>query len=111
MRSARELRDASDERRLQPLFIQRFFERAWTACGGTIRKDDHFPVWHIGATPTVVLECARERRQALSDSFDTPFVFDKHLVSVASKVRIPERTKLMGPGHPLFDTLIEWTII
>jgi hypothetical protein len=33
LRSARALRDASDERRLQPLFIQRFFERAWTACG------------------------------------------------------------------------------
>jgi hypothetical protein len=58
LRSARELRDASDERRLQPLFIQRFFERAWTACGGTVRKDDHFPVWHIGSTPTALLELA-----------------------------------------------------
>jgi hypothetical protein len=37
-RSARELRDASDERRLQPLFIQRFFERAWAACGGRVRN-------------------------------------------------------------------------
>jgi len=110
LRSARELRDASDERRLQPLFIQRFFERAWTACGGTVRKDDHFPVWHIGSTPTVLLELARERRQPLSDNYDTPFVFDKQLVSVASKVRVPERTKLLGPGHPLFDTLIEWAI-
>jgi len=110
LRSARELRDASDERRLQPLFIQRFFERAWTACGGTVRKDDHFPVWHIGSTPTALLELARERRQPLSDNYDTPFVFDKQLVSVASKVRVPERTKLMGPGHPLFDTLIEWAI-
>jgi superfamily II DNA or RNA helicase len=108
--SARELRDASDERRLQPLFIQRFFERAWTACGGTVRKDDHFPVWHIGSTPTALLELARERRQPLSDNYDTPFVFDKQLVSVASKVRVPERTKLLGPGHPLFDTLIEWAI-
>ena len=110
LRSARDLRDASDERRLQPLFIQRFFERAWTACGGTIRKDDHFPVWHIGATPTALLNCARERRQPLSDNQQTPFVFDKQLVSVASRVRIPERTKLLGPGHSLFDTLIEWTI-
>ena len=108
--SARDLRDASDERRLQPLFIQRFFERAWTACGGTIRKDDNFPVWHIGATPTALLECARERRHPLSDNHQTPFVFDKKLVSVASRERIPERTKLLGPGHPLFDTLIEWTI-
>jgi superfamily II DNA or RNA helicase len=110
LRSARELRDASDERRLQPLFIQRFFERAWTVCGGTVRKDDHFPVWHIGRTPTALLELARERRQPLSESYDTPLVFDKQLVSVASKVRVPERTKLLGPGHPLFDTLIEWAI-
>ncbi|MEW6307569.1 MAG: helicase-related protein [Bacillota bacterium] len=110
LRSARELRDASDERRLQPLFVERFFERAWTACGGTIRQDDHFPVWHIGSTPTALLELAQERRQPLSDDFDTPFVFDKQLVSVASKVRTPERTKLIGPGHPLFDTLIEWAI-
>ena len=110
LRAARELRDASDERRLQPLFIQRFFERAWTACGGTLRKDDHFPVWHISPTPAALLELARERRQPLSETYDTPFVFDKQLVSVASKVRVPERTKLMGPGHPLFDTLIEWAI-
>ena len=108
--SARDLRDASDERRLQPLFIQRFFERAWTACGGTIRKDDNYPVWHIGATPSALIECVRERRQPLSDNYQTPFVFDKQLVSVASRVRIPERTKLLGPGHPLFDTLIEWII-
>ena len=110
LRSARDLRDASDERRLQPLFIQRFFERAWTACDGTVRMDDKFPVWHIGTTPTALLDCARERRQPLSDNYETPFVFDKQLVSVASKVRIPNRTKLLGPGHPLFDALIEWTI-
>jgi len=110
LKSARELRDASDERRLQPLFIQRFFERAWTACEGTIRMDEHFPVWHIGSTPSTLLDLARERRQPLSDNYDTPFVFDKQLVSVASKVSVSERTKLMGPGHPLFDTLIESAI-
>ena len=49
-------------------------------------------------------------RTPLSEAYDTPFVFDKQLVSVASKVRVPERTKLLGPGHPLFDTLIEWAI-
>jgi len=110
LRAARELRDASDEHRLQPMFIQRFFERAWTACGGTIRKDDHFPVWHIGSTPSELLDIARERRLPVADKYDTPFVFDKQLVSVASKTRVPERTKLMGPGHVLFDALIEWAI-
>jgi len=110
LRAARELRDASDEHRLQPMFIQRFFERAWTACGGTIRKDDHFPVWHIGPTPSELLDIARERRLPVADKYDTPFVFDKQLVSVASKTSVPERTKLMGPGHVLFDALIEWAI-
>jgi len=110
LRAARELRDASDEKRLQPLFIQRFFEKAWLAAGGTIKKDEQFPVWHLGITPVALLELARERRSPLSDRYDTPFVFDKQLLSVASRTRIPDRTKLLGPGHPIFDTLIEWAI-
>lgn len=110
LRAARDLRDASDERRLQPMFIQRFFERAWVACGGALHKDDHFPVWHIGATPSELLDIARERRLPVAEKYDTPVVFDKQLVSIASKVRVPERTKLMGPGHVLFDVLIEWAI-
>ena len=110
LRSARELWDASDEHRLQPLFIQRFFQRAWTACGGTVRKDEHFPVWHIDPTPTALLELSRTRRIPLSERYGTPFVFDKQLVSIASRVKVPDRTKLLGPGHALFDTLIEWVI-
>jgi superfamily II DNA or RNA helicase len=110
LKAARDLRDASEERRLQPLFVQRFFERAWVACGGSIRKDDHFPVWHLGQTPLAMLDLARARRVALQEHYDTPVVFDKQLVSVASKTRVPDRTRLLGPGHVLFDTLIEWAI-
>ena len=110
LRAARELRDASDERRLQPLFIQRFFEKAWAACGGTMRKDAEFPVFHLGETPIALLELGRERRQPIADHYNSPVVFDKQLVSVASKTRVPDRTKLIGPGHPLFDTLIAWAV-
>src|SRR5262249_33436439 len=110
LRSARELRDVSDEHRLQPLFIQRFFERAWRACGGTTTKDEHFPVWHIGPTPLGLTDLARELRVPIAERYDTPFVFDKQLVSVASRIPIPDRTKLLGPGHPLFDTLTHWAI-
>lgn len=110
LKAARDLRDASDERRLQPLFVQRFFERAWVASGGTIRKDDQFLVWHLGHTPIALLDLARRRRVPLSTHYDTPVVFDKQLVSVASKIKVPDRTRLLGPGHALFDTLIEWAI-
>lgn len=107
---ARRLRDASDERRLQPLFMQNFFLAAYREAGGTVRADDHFPVYHVGSVPTVVKDVARVMRLAVADKYDTPFVFDKNLVSVASKTRVPEHTKLLGSGHPLFEALTEWAI-
>ena len=111
LQSARELRDSSDEHRLQPLFIQEFFKRAWAACGGTLHSDDHSQIYRTGATPAVLLDLARERRRVLAENHEGIFVFDKKLISVASKVRVPERTKLIGPGHDLFDILIEWMIV
>jgi superfamily II DNA or RNA helicase len=110
LQAARELRDASDERRLQPLFVQRFFERSWAAAGGTMQRDERFPVWHLGPTPAKLVALGRERRVLLPDHFARPVAFDKKLVSVASKIEMPEGTVLLGPGHPIFDTLIEWAI-
>jgi len=111
LRAARELRDASDEHRLQPMFIQRFFERAWRACGGTLWKDSCYPVWHLDSTPSALIQLGRELRKDIKNHYkDIPFVFDKQYVSVASPVPVPESTTLLGPGHPLFDTLIEWAI-
>ena len=75
-----------------------------------MQRDEHFPVWHLSATPAALLDLARERKAAVPNRMDTPVLFDKQLVSVASKVRVPERTKLLGPGHALFDTLIEWAM-
>ncbi len=73
-------------------------------------EDKHFPVFHIGRTPSEMLDVARQLNLPVADKYDTPFVFDKELVSIASKARVPEHTKLLGPGHPLFDALIEWAI-
>lgn len=110
LRAARDLRDESDERRLQPLFIQRFFVNAYRAAGGTVQEDKHYPVFHIGRTPAALMEIARGIRRPITDRYDTPFVFNKELVSVASRVKVPDGTKLLGPGHPLFEVLIEWAI-
>jgi superfamily II DNA or RNA helicase len=110
LREARRLRDTSDEHRLQPMFIQRFFTTACQAAGGTISEDRHVPVFHLGRTPAAVKEAARKDRLSVSDKYDEPFVFDKELVSVASRTSVPENTRLLGPGHPLFDAVIEWAI-
>ncbi|HVA49581.1 MAG TPA: helicase-related protein [Pirellulales bacterium] len=107
---ARQLRDASDERRLQPLFMRNFFINAWRAAGGTVRPDDHYPVYHVGPLPSKVMEVARRLRLHIADKYENPFVFDKQLVSVASPQRVPEYTRLLGSGHPLFDAVTEWAI-
>ena len=83
---------------------------AYRAAGGTVQEDKHYPVFHIGRTPPTLMEIARSMRRPISDRYDTPFVFNKELVSVASPIKVPEDTKLLGPGHPLFEILIEWAI-
>ena len=110
LRSARELRDLSDEKRLQPRFVQNFFAAAYGAAGGSFEKDRYYPVFHVRAVPQVLLETARQAAINLAEKYDQPFVFDKGLVSVASKERVPEETRLLGPSHPLFEAVTEWTL-
>ncbi|MBM3332445.1 DUF3883 domain-containing protein, partial [candidate division WOR-3 bacterium] len=110
LRSARELLDQSEERRIQPLFIQRFFERAWAACGGEMRQDRTSPVWYLGSAPPALMLLGQELRRPIDDRVADPVVFDKSLVSVASPVRVPDNTRLLGPGQPLYDVLLEWAI-
>jgi hypothetical protein len=110
LHAAKELRDISDENRLQPCFIQRFFTTAYQSAGRTITESHHLPVFHVGETPGAIMNVARQIGLTVAEKYDTPFVFDKDLVSVASPVRVPENTKLLAPGHPLFVAVIEWAI-
>ncbi len=110
LQSAKELRDISDENRLQPCFIQRFFTTAYKSAGGTITENPHYQIFHLGETPSSIMDVARQIGLPVAEKYDTPFVFDKDLVSVASPVKVPENTKLFAPGHPLFVAVIEWAI-
>ena len=109
LKSARELRDQSDERRLQPLFVQNFFTVAYRAAGGSIEPDKYHPIFHIGRVPQALFDTARRAGLVLAEKYDRPLVFDKSLVSVASRVQVPDGTMLIGPSHPLFEAVIEWT--
>jgi len=110
LRAARQLRDESDEFRLQPLFIERFFERAYVAAGGALERDRMYPVFRVGTIPNALRELAHTARIDLAERYDAPFVFDKRLVSITSRERVPEGTQLLGPSHPLFEVVTEWTL-
>ncbi len=110
LRAARQLRDESDEHRLQPLFIEHFFERAYLAAGGTVERDRLYPVFRVGTLPHALRELAHTARIDLAERYDAPFVFDKSLVSITSRERVPDGTQLLGPSHPLFEVVTEWTL-
>jgi len=107
LREARELRDASDERRLQPCFIQRFFLLAYQAAGGSVRSSaihrapdtamnrlttNEAQVFFIGRTPSAILDAARQKRLPVAERYDTPFVFDRQWLFVPDWLKAQRST-------------------
>lgn len=102
------IRSLSNERRLQPLYIERFFTKAFNFVGGYLKPHDQYPVFYLGQIPKPIIELARKLKLNVKDIYNNTFVFDKALVSINSSVNVPEGTKLLGPGHPLFDCLLQF---
>lgn len=102
------IRSLSDERRLQPLYIERFFTKAFNFVGGYIKLHEQYPVFYLGQIPKTIVELARVLKLNVKELYNNPFVFDKSLVSINSPISVPEETKLLGPGHPLFDCLLQF---
>ena len=75
-----------------------------------ITADPYYPVYRVGRLPEPILRAARRRRLAVAEKYDMPFVFDKNLLSVTNDVRVPEETHLLGPAHPLFEAVCQWSI-
>ena len=108
LKAVKELKDTSDEKKLQPCFVNTFFEKAWAKCGGSIRNDGFLT--YLNSVPESLLKVANSTKMPLSKNYNNAFVFNKDLLSVVSEIRVPEYTQLLGPGHYLFDVLIEWAI-
>jgi superfamily II DNA or RNA helicase len=106
-RDVRGLKDASDERRLQPLYVQNYFLRAFRELGGEWQKDERTGVYRLSKVPIVLRFRTENGTRTVLEKYDTPFVFDKLLLSPQSTQKLPDRTRLLGPGHELFDAVLE----
>lgn len=108
---ARDLKDQSDEQRLQPLYIERYFLKTLEALGGEFSFDEKRRLLRITNVPNSLLQNAdRAGSRLVMHRYEDPFVFDKSLLSPLSPVKAPERTRLLGPGHPLFEELLRHSI-
>jgi superfamily II DNA or RNA helicase len=92
------------ENRLMPEYIERFFVEAYRAFGGTISEvKGQYRVWSISRVPADLrkLPDALERRFGKVGQTYPKMTFDKEQVVGYSEV------EFIGPGHPLFEGVVE----
>ena len=94
----------SKENRLMPEYIERFFIEAYRSFGGSVTSvKDHKGVWSINRVPPDLrkLPDSLERKYGKIGTTYQQFTFDKELVVGYTNL------EFIGPGHPLFEGIVE----
>lgn len=104
--TARRLKDSSDEKRLQPIYIKLFFEKAFSILGGTYTevRDNIFT---INTLPPLVAEHLNKRYRISSDLIKPKFCFDKRVFLEYQTVPDLGHVHYINPGNPVFDSLVQ----
>ena len=94
----------SKEHRLMPEYIEKFFVEAYRSFGGTISPvRDHKGLWSINRVPPDLrkLPDHLERKYGRIGTVYEQITFDKEQVVGYSEL------EFVGPGHPLFEGIVE----
>lgn len=105
---AQRLKEDSDERRLQPIYIKQFFERAFHYLGGEYNEvaDDIFQITQI---PDVLAKRLKDEHSIYAENLKTLyFFFDKHRYLEYERTNAQYgKAHYINPGNALFDSLID----
>ena len=105
-KDARILKENSDEKRLQPIYIRLFFEKAFKQLGGNfteIRPN----IFRIDNMPEVITQELRNAYNIVADTLrQIPFCFDKQVFLEYSMIGDLGKVHYINPGNPVFDSLI-----
>lgn len=103
---AKRLKDSSDEKRLQPIYIKMFFEKAFTLLGGkySLAKKE---IYQIEKIPEAVAETLKHQYKISSDTKNLPFCFDKRIFLEYQNFPDLGKVHYINPGNPLFDALVK----
>ena len=101
------LKDESDERRLQPIYIRQFFERAFKYLGGEYEEVQK-GIYRIKFIPDVLVKRLRDDYKIYAANVQQLlFVFDKHIfLDYQAQNPLSGKAHYINPGNPLFDCLI-----
>lgn len=107
-KDARLLKEDSDEKRLQPIYIQLFFERAFKFLGGQYEPVQK-GIYRIKAIPPVLSQKLKEDYNILPDNLGKLlFCFDKQIfLDYQNTAAILGKVHYINPGNALFDALVD----
>lgn len=105
-REARILKEESDEKRLQPIYVRQFFEKAFAHLGGvfTERRPN---IFRIDRLPDSIAKALRQNHNIYADSLrEILFCFNKQVFLDYQNVGDLGTVHYINPGNPVFDNLI-----
>lgn len=104
---ARRLKEDSDERRLQPIYIRLFFERAFVFLGGAF-TEVRPAIYRIDKLPEALAKVLRDDFNIYADSFrQIQFCFDKYVFLDYQNIKDLGHVYYINPGNQVFDSLIK----
>lgn len=105
-KQARLLKESSDEKRLQPIYIRMFFEKAFRYLGGSFREVNP-DIYEIETMPAAVGNELKNTYNYSENICNMRFCFDKQKFLDYLNTGDWGRVYYINPGSPVFDSLVK----
>ncbi len=106
-KDARTLKEHSDEKRLQPIYIRLFFEKAFKHIGGGFTELRQ-SIFHIDKLPEIISQTLRSDYNIFADTIRSiQFCFDKQVFLDYQNIGDLGKVHYINPGNPVFDALVK----
>ncbi len=106
-KDARILKENSDEKRLQPIYIRLFFEKAFKQLGGEYTELRE-SIYRIDKLPDLMIQTLRNDFNIYADAIrQIQFCFDKQIFLDYQSVGDLGKVHYINPGNPVFDSLVK----
>ncbi len=103
---ARRLKEDSDEKRLQPIYIRLFFEKAFKKLDGEF-KEIRNSIFRIEKLPEQVALTLKNDYNISADITQVLFCFDKQVFLDYQNTNDLGKVHYINPGNPIFDSLVK----
>lgn len=105
-KDAKRLKENSDEKRLQPIYIKLFFEKAFQSLGGKF-NEIRGSIFRIENMPESISDILKKDYNINIDVRQIHFCFDKKVFLEYQKIFDLGRIHYINPGNPIFDSIIK----